>query len=181
MSIFSSRKNTAPAAPESSQPAPSRGPAPTRQAPAGPTSTKIAAGSKVKGQITGAAELVIEGEVEGEITLESKLVIRPGGVVRGPIRAMVVEVGGKVFGDVQGQEVVRVLGTGRLEGNVQAPKIPIDEDGFCKGLLDMSKPPAIGGQDKKSSSGSASKKTASKAGGSGGAAKDKPAAGGAQK
>ena len=178
MSFFNKSKSSSPSVPEPSTPAaaPPR-PQPSRPAtPSGPTRTKIAKGSKVVGEITGNAELVIEGEVHGEITLESTVTIAPGGVVRGPIRAISVEVGGRVFGNVEGQEKVQILSTGGLEGNIQAPKIPIAEDGFCKGQLDPSKPPKIGGESKKNAAGNeADKKAAPKAGESDGAAKDKPA------
>ncbi|MEM8931288.1 MAG: polymer-forming cytoskeletal protein [Acidobacteriota bacterium] len=157
MSIFGSRKdNTPPAQPAApAKPSRSAAPAPRQPAqaatPAG-TATHIARSSKVDGTITGNAQLVIDGKVEGEIRLDSHVVVGPEGRVDGTIRAQSVEVGGKVEGNVHGTDRVQVLASGSLEGDVTAPKVKIDEGAFFKGSVDMS-----GGSSSKPASGKRSK------------------------
>ncbi|MCP3957727.1 MAG: polymer-forming cytoskeletal protein [bacterium] len=99
--------------------------------------THIASGSKVVGEISGTADLVIDGVVEGEIDLESRVVVGSGGRVEGMILARSVEVGGQVLGNVQGLERVEVLATGSLEGDVMAPRVVIAEGAFFKGKVEM--------------------------------------------
>lgn len=137
MSIFR-RESEPPAEP---QPAvrPTR-PAPRPPAPEKGTvsvSTHIAKGSKVVGQISGTADLVIDGFVDGEIVLESQVVVGPEGRVEGKILARSVEVGGHVLGNVQGLERVEVLATGSLEGDVLSPRVVIAEGAFFKGKVEM--------------------------------------------
>jgi cytoskeletal protein CcmA (bactofilin family) len=99
--------------------------------------THVAAGSRVEGRLTGATELLIEGEVEGEIQVESAVMIGTDGVVRGPISAQVVRVGGRVIGDVQALDRVEVAPSGSLEGDIAAPRVVIAEGAFFKGRIDM--------------------------------------------
>lgn len=138
MSIFrrDSEPSPEPVVPaKPSRPAP-RPPAKKQQKPVD-EATQIASGSKVVGQISGAADLEIDGVVEGEIDLESRVVVGSGGRVEGMIIARSVEVGGQVLGNVQGLERVEVLATGSLEGDVMAPRVVIAEGAFFKGKVEM--------------------------------------------
>ena len=139
---------------------------PVQEKSAASESTHIAKGSKVVGRISGTADLVIDGVVDGEIDLESRVVIGSDGRVEGKILARSVEVGGRVLGNVQGLERVEVLATGSLEGDVLSPRVVISEGAFFKGKVEMTdkvpqrtagtsvearkppqdKPPAPGGQ-----------------------------------
>jgi cytoskeletal protein CcmA (bactofilin family) len=99
--------------------------------------THIAAGSRVEGLLSGPTELLIEGEVHGEIRVESAVMIGTEGVVQGPISAQVVRVGGRVVGDVQAVDRVEVAPSGSLDGDISAPRVVIAEGAFFKGRIDM--------------------------------------------
>jgi cytoskeletal protein CcmA (bactofilin family) len=99
--------------------------------------THVAPGSRVKGELGGSTELLIEGEVEGEIRVEAPVMIGTEGVVQGPIHAQVVRVGGRVFGNVSATERVEVAPSGSVEGDVSAPRIIIAEGAFFKGRVEM--------------------------------------------
>lgn len=99
--------------------------------------TRIAAGSKVEGTLTGPTDLLIEGEVDGEIRVDSAVAIGTGGVVRGPITAQTVRVDGRVIGNVQASDRVEVALSGGLEGDIAAPRVIIAEGAFFKGRIDM--------------------------------------------
>ncbi len=138
MSIFR-RDDPSPPPQAAPQPTPRRAQAssPPRQTPA--DSTHIASGSKVVGEISGDAELVVEGRVEGEVHLKSRLVVGREGHVQGRVVAESIEVAGKIVGDVQGLDKVKVLESGTLEGDVAAPRVVIDDGAFFKGNVDMTK------------------------------------------
>lgn len=99
--------------------------------------THIAPGTRVKGEISGPTELLIEGEVEGEIRIESTVMIGTDGVVQGPISAPVVRIGGRVEGNVQASDRVEVAPSGSLEGDIAAPRVVIAEGAFFKGKVEM--------------------------------------------
>ena len=114
--------------PSTPQAAPARkAPAPKKEQAAGRESTHLARGSKVIGEISGTAELVIDGEVEGQIELKNRVVVGGKGRVDGKIVAAAVQVGGKVHGNVRGLERVEVLSSGSLEGDVVSPRVVIAE------------------------------------------------------
>ena len=104
-------------------------------------SALIAPGCRVVGTIGGGADVQIDGELEGEIQLESVVTVGAGGVVRGGIAARVVRIGGKVIGNVRGSERVEVLPSGQLEGDVAAPRVVISEGAFFKGKVEMTGQP----------------------------------------
>ncbi|MFL6198353.1 MAG: polymer-forming cytoskeletal protein [Thermoanaerobaculia bacterium] len=99
--------------------------------------THIAPGSRVQGQLTGPTELLIEGEVEGEIRIDAAVMIGSEGIVHGPVSAHVVRVGGRLFGNVTASDRVEVAPSGSLEGDVAAPRIIIAEGAFFKGRVEM--------------------------------------------
>lgn len=99
--------------------------------------TRVADGTKIVGEISGATELLVEGEVEGQIRVESRVVIGGSGVVRGQVVAASVLVAGAVHGNVRGTERVEVGSSGRLEGDIAAPRVTIAEGAFFKGKVEM--------------------------------------------
>jgi cytoskeletal protein CcmA (bactofilin family) len=99
--------------------------------------TRIAEGTRIQGEVTGGTELLIEGEVLGQIRLDSRVVVGAAGVVRGRVSARSVLVAGTVEGDVRGSERVEVGASGRLQGDIAAPRVTIAEGAFFKGQVEM--------------------------------------------
>ena len=118
-------------------PAPERKPQHAAAAPAPAGTTHIAPGAKITGQVNGTSDLVIDGELEGQVRLESHVTVGPGGKVQGDIVAKSVRIGGRVVGNVQGHEKVEILPSGRLEGDVAAPRVVLAEGAFFKGKVEM--------------------------------------------
>ena len=102
----------------------------------------MAPGTRLRGEVTGSTELLIDGEVEGEVRLEAAVTVGAEGSVVGPVTAPVVRIAGRVVGDVTASDRVEVAPTGSLEGNVAAPRIVISEGAFFKGSVEMKGQPA---------------------------------------
>ncbi len=100
--------------------------------------SRIAEGTRISGQVTGSTELVLDGELDGKIDLDARVVVGPSGTVRGEIAGRSVLVAGKVFGNVRGRERVEVGTSGNLEGDISAPRVTIAEGAFFKGKVEMS-------------------------------------------
>jgi cytoskeletal protein CcmA (bactofilin family) len=99
--------------------------------------TVVAAGSRVQGEISGGTDVVIHGQVEGQLILGNNVVVGDSGEVRGQIEARQVQVGGKVHGDIRASERIEVLQSGRIEGDVIAPRVAINAGAFFKGKVEM--------------------------------------------
>jgi cytoskeletal protein CcmA (bactofilin family) len=99
--------------------------------------THIAAGTRLAGGVTGGTELLIDGEIAGEVRIDAMVTVGAEGVVTGPIVAPVVRIGGRVVGSVMASDRVEVSPSGSLEGDISAPRVVISEGAFFKGVVDM--------------------------------------------
>ncbi|HWN44145.1 MAG TPA: polymer-forming cytoskeletal protein [Thermoanaerobaculia bacterium] len=133
MSIFGRRENTGSAPPSPGGSLDQSSPSRSQQR----RITHIAPGSRIEGQVSGPTELLVEGEVEGEIRVDSTVMIGTEGVVQGPVTAHVVRIGGRVFGNVTASDRIEVAPSGSLEGDAAAPRIIIAEGAFFKGRVEM--------------------------------------------
>jgi len=95
----------------------------------------------VKGELSGSEDLVLDGEVEGSITLRGQtLTIGPNGRVRANIEARNVILHGKVDGDIHATERVDLRKSASLSGNIATARISIEDGAFFKGGIDIQKP-----------------------------------------
>lgn len=92
----------------------------------------------VKGNITGAETLVVEGSVEGSIDLPNNdLTVGESGRVSADLNAKVIKVAGQVTGDMVGAETVVISKTGKVQGNITAPRVTLEDGAKFKGSIDM--------------------------------------------
>ena len=92
----------------------------------------------IKGDITGDEDILVDGVVEGQIRISRDLRIGPGGVVKATVEAQSVVVSGELLGDCHALQRVEIQATGRLTGNIRAPRVLIAEGATFKGNSDMS-------------------------------------------
>jgi cytoskeletal protein CcmA (bactofilin family) len=93
---------------------------------------------KIKGSISGDENLIIEGTVDGSIDLpKNDLTIGESGHVTANLTAKVIKVDGQVTGDMSGSEKVVVSKTGRVKGNIIAPRVTLEDGAKFKGSIDM--------------------------------------------
>lgn len=146
-----------PARPASPSPSPSQQ---TKSQPPSPSTSAADAariGPKVvvKGDIYGEEDLVIEGQVEGTVTLENHgVVVAPSGKLTANVFADNIRVAGNVQGNLTAAHKVVLLETAHLEGNVSAKTVTIETGAHFRGSVDMEGSRAAGEtkkEEKKSS------------------------------
>jgi cytoskeletal protein CcmA (bactofilin family) len=98
---------------------------------------------QLKGELSGSEPVVVEGSVEGSVRLTAELRVAPGGSVKAEVSAHTLVVAGEVIGNCQATEKVVIEASGRLTGNIKAPRIVITEGASFRGTSDMS--PRAGG------------------------------------
>jgi cytoskeletal protein CcmA (bactofilin family) len=98
----------------------------------------IGAKTTIKGEISGDEDLLIEGNVEGQVRITRDLRVAPGGMLKATVEAQSLTVSGEIIGDCQAATRVEIQATGRLTGNIRAPKIVIAEGAMFRGNSDMS-------------------------------------------
>jgi cytoskeletal protein CcmA (bactofilin family) len=98
----------------------------------------IAAKTVIKGELTGDEDVIVEGNIEGQIRITRDLRVGASGVVKATVEAQSIIVSGELVGDCQASVRVEIQATGRLTGNIRAPKIVIAEGAMFRGNSDMS-------------------------------------------
>ena len=92
----------------------------------------------VKGDMTGDEDLVIQGRVEGSVSLKKNLVtVGKDGRVNATVNAQTIRVEGAVEGELHGREQVVVTRTGSVSGNIVAPRVTLEDGCRFKGAIDM--------------------------------------------
>lgn len=93
---------------------------------------------KIKGEVSGDEDLLIQGQVEGTINLEAhEVTVGESGQVFADILAKTVKIDGKVQGDITGTETVVISRLGNVRGNITAPRVTLEDGGIFKGSIDM--------------------------------------------
>jgi cytoskeletal protein CcmA (bactofilin family) len=95
----------------------------------------------VKGELSGMEDLVIEGKVDGKISLpEHVLTIGVGAHVAAEISARVVVLHGTVAGNISASERVEIKATGTMKGDLVSPKVQMSDGAMFTGRLETRAP-----------------------------------------
>ncbi|MEM7413037.1 MAG: polymer-forming cytoskeletal protein [Myxococcota bacterium] len=109
-----------------------------RETTQGRTMANIGKSITIAGDLTGEEDLVIEGKVDGKVTLpNSQLTVGANGTVQAEVRAKSVVVIGRIAGNVHGTDRVEIQATGVVEGDVSAPKLIVAEGAVLNGTIQM--------------------------------------------
>jgi cytoskeletal protein CcmA (bactofilin family) len=99
----------------------------------------------IRGEVTGDEDLLIQGRVEGSVDLQQHAVtVGPEGDVKASIRGRIVTVEGTVHGDLTAQEQIILRSSARVQGDLSAPRVVIEDGASFRGGVDMGDPPAGG-------------------------------------
>ncbi len=94
-----------------------------------------------KGELSGEEDLLVQGYVEGSITLKNNhLIIGKLGTVKANIEAKTITVEGNVEGDIIGQEKVEIKATSQVTGNLKAERVTLEDGAKFRGSIDMGTP-----------------------------------------
>lgn len=119
------------------------GPAKTTANPTSPPkrgsgSATIGPSIKIKGDVTGDEDLVIQGRIDGTVNLKKhNVTVGPEGRVKANIFGRSVVVDGEVEGDLQGEEQIVLRRTAKVQGNITAPRVTLEDGATFRGGVDM--------------------------------------------
>lgn len=111
-------------------------------APTPGTTTVVATGTTINGEIAGSSDLRIEGSLTGSIDISGVVYVAETGNVATTIRAATITVAGRVEGDIVGDQGIELEPTASVRGNLLAPKIHIREGASLQGRVEMASPAA---------------------------------------
>lgn len=94
----------------------------------------------VRGSLVGEEDVVVQGRVEGNISLTAHLLVAGPALVAADIEAESVEIHGQVEGDVVATEGIILREGARVIGNLRAPRVEIADGAQFKGSVEMDVP-----------------------------------------
>ncbi len=101
------------------------------------SSGSIGRSTRVVGRITGDGDLVVEGRIEGDVTLGGHLHVAAGGVVAAPVSAADVTLEGTIDGDLVASGSVVLREGARLRGAIRAGKVGLEDGARFSGKIEM--------------------------------------------
>jgi cytoskeletal protein CcmA (bactofilin family) len=102
------------------------------------SSAAIGASIRIKGDVTGDENLIIQGQIEGTIRVQGhNVTISKTGKVKANIEANQIIVEGELQGDMLGEEKVIIRETGNVHGNIVAPRVTLEDGALFKGSIEM--------------------------------------------
>ena len=101
----------------------------------------LSSGVSIKGSVKFKSELVIDGEVEGSIDSGGRLTVGKNAKIKGEVRTRSVTVYGTIEGNVTAVERCELHSGCTLKGDIEAPRLVVDEDATFLGSAKISSVP----------------------------------------
>ncbi len=126
---------TPPAAPVNREaaPAPASAPAASRAL----KESVLAAELTIEGKIEGAGHVRIAGRFKGDVQVQGNVTIEQGAVVTGEVKAEVVIIAGQLDGNVDASTRVDLLSTGLLNGDLKAGSLTVAAGSRMRGRAEF--------------------------------------------
>lgn len=97
----------------------------------------IGKGMTVRGNVTGAEDLMIAGKVEGKVKLAHHLHVATGAIVKADLEVEELTVEGTLEGNVLASRGIRIQNAAQVTGNIKSPRIVIEEGARFRGQVEM--------------------------------------------
>jgi cytoskeletal protein CcmA (bactofilin family) len=91
----------------------------------------------IRGNLSGAEDLIVEGQVEGTISLSNHLTVEASGVVEANLDVEDLTVNGTVRGDIRASRSICIHTDARVVGDIRAPRVIIEDGARFKGRVEM--------------------------------------------
>jgi cytoskeletal protein CcmA (bactofilin family) len=96
------------------------------------------------GTLKFSGKVVIDCEFRGSVATDDTLVVGPAGRLEAEIAAGIVEIAGKLRGNIKARTRVKILSGGEVHGNIETPTISMDEGVMFEG--NCTRPPHDAGK-----------------------------------
>ncbi len=101
-------------------------------------SARLGSSLHIKGQVTGAEDLQIDGKVDGPISLHGhELTVGPTAQLNSEIHAGEVIVCGKIVGNIHARGRVEIKKDGSIVGDISSARISIEDGAHFKGRIEI--------------------------------------------
>lgn len=99
--------------------------------------TVVGANVKLQGQLRDTQDIIVHGQVDGEVASEKNVTISDSATIKGPVAANIVTVGGTVRGSIEAREKLEILPTGKVIGSITTKELTIKPGAIFNGRSSM--------------------------------------------
>ena len=92
----------------------------------------------IDGPLRSSGNVHISGTVKGNVEVQGRTVVMPGGTVEGEVASTTAEIGGKVKGQISVSERLVLKSTAVVDGDLRTSKLVIEDGATFSGRCDMS-------------------------------------------
>jgi len=100
----------------------------------------IVQGTEINGDLISDSNVLIDGEMNGNISCSGKVIIGSTGKVKGNLVCVHGEIQGSVDGEVTVEGLLTLTSTARIQGDIQTAKLVIQEGAIFEGSCVMKSP-----------------------------------------
>lgn len=101
----------------------------------------VSQGIRIKGELNGTEDLFLDGNVDGKVSLgNATLTVGPNATVKAEISARDLVVRGRVEGKLTANERIQIWSTARIQGDMKAERISIEDGAELHGRLEAGRP-----------------------------------------
>ncbi|MGD0963225.1 MAG: polymer-forming cytoskeletal protein [Candidatus Acidiferrales bacterium] len=109
----------------------------------------VSAGLRIKGEISGNEDLLVDGRTEGPIHLgDGVLTIGATGKIASDVVAREIIVYGEAKGNLAAQDRIQIKKDGSVVGDLTTARIMIEDGAYFKGSIEIIRQPATGAADR---------------------------------
>src|SRR5438094_10355608 len=101
--------------------------------------TVVGPETRIAGPLSGKDDLEVHGTVDGPVHGEASVTVAAGARIGGEVRGRDVIIGGELQHAVFASGTVRVLASAVMTGDIEAPRVAIDEGAVFDGQIRMRK------------------------------------------
>jgi cytoskeletal protein CcmA (bactofilin family) len=94
-------------------------------------------GSKIVGKIFADSDFRIDGEVEGDISCNGKLIIGQNGMLKGTITCVNAEIIGTVNGNITVSDTLTLRSSAQIKGDVKTKILMVEPNAVFNGTCSM--------------------------------------------
>lgn len=101
---------------------------------------KILTGTEFTGDIISDSNILIEGDIIGNVSCSGKVMISSSGKLKGNLVCVNAEIDGTIHGELTIENLLTMHPTARIKGDIQATKLTIEEGAYFEGACVMKSP-----------------------------------------
>lgn len=98
---------------------------------------RIVAGTTLNGDLTSDSNILLEGEVNGNVSCAGRVIIGTSGKINGNLVCVNAEIDGAMDGQLMVENLLVLRATACIKGDIQTMKLHIEEGAFFEGACVM--------------------------------------------